>query len=62
MEFAWTFDNELNQWGEGVPGGPANQIYDTIEVMGQRLQTGEETEPVVTDTINQIDRIIEGNR
>lgn len=62
MEFAWTFDNELNQWGEGIPGGPANQIYDTIEVMGQRLQTGEETEGVVTDTVAQIDSIVEGNR
>lgn len=62
MEFAWTFDNELSQWGEGFPGGPANQIYDQIEVMGQRLQTGEPTEDVVSETVVQIDRIVEGNR
>ena len=62
MEFAWTFDNELSQWGEGFPGGPANQIYDTIEVMAQRLQSGEPTEDVVPETVVQIDRIVEGNR
>lgn len=62
MEFAWTFDNELNQWGEGFPGGPANEIYDSIEVMGQRLQSGEETEPVVAETVSRIDSIVEGDR
>ena len=62
MEFAWTFDNELSQWGGGFPGGPANQIYDTIEVMGQRLQAGEPTEDVVPETVEQIDRIVEEDR
>ena len=62
MEFAWTFDSELNQWGEGVPGGPANEIYDSLEVMGQRLQTGEDTETVVTDIVSRINTIVEGNR
>lgn len=62
MEFAWTFDNELTQWGQGFPGGPANQIYDTIEVMAQRLQSGEPTADVVPGTVDQINRIVEGNR
>lgn len=62
MKFAWSFDSELNQWGENVPGGPANEIYDAIETMLQRLQTGEDTEEVLNDAADQINALVEGAR
>ena len=55
-------DGAVLRAGAGFPGGSANQIYDTIEVMGQRLQSGEPTADVVPETVVQINRIVEGNR
>jgi multiple sugar transport system substrate-binding protein len=60
MTFAWTFDNELTQWGGGFPGAHTAKIYDAIELMDQQLQTGADTATAVQDAVVTIDAIVLG--
>ncbi|MGX6511646.1 ABC transporter substrate-binding protein [Rhodococcus sp. SJ-2] len=57
MTFAWTFDNELTQWG-GFPGAHTAEIYDIIEVMNQQLQTGADAESTVQSAVESINAIV----
>ncbi|MEE2060661.1 hypothetical protein [Rhodococcus artemisiae] len=57
MTFAWTFDNELTQWG-GFPGAHTAEIYDIIEVMNQQLQTGADADTTVQDAVESINAIV----
>ncbi len=61
MTFAWTFENELTQWGGGFPGQHTAKIYDAIELMDQQLQTGADTATAVEDAVKTIDAIVLGD-
>ena len=60
MTFAWTFENDLTQWGDGFPGEHTAPIYDAIELMDEKLQQGEDTATVVTEAVATIDGIVGG--
>ena len=61
MTFAWTFENELTQWGDGFPGESTAPIYDAIQLMDEKLQQGEDTATVVEEAVTTIDGIVGGN-
>ncbi|MGP6174598.1 ABC transporter substrate-binding protein [Corynebacterium sp. A21] len=62
MTFAWTFENELTQWGDGFPGEHTAAIYDAIQLMDEKLQQGDDTATVVTEAVDTIDGIVGGTK
>lgn len=56
LEFAWTYDAPLTQWG-GFPGKSTAQINEQILTMVQQLSSGadaNEVVPAAVETINEI--------
>ncbi|GAB3617374.1 hypothetical protein GCM10027416_19310 [Okibacterium endophyticum] len=56
LTYAWSYDKTLTPWG-GFPGDVTVQVNDLLRAMAQKLATGADPEPTVSEAVTAIDAI-----
>lgn len=57
LTYAWSYDKPLTPWG-GFAGKDTMEIFDTVRLMAQKLQSGAEAAKTVNDAVANIDQIV----
>ena len=57
LTYAWSYDKPLTPWG-GFAGKDTMEVFDTVRLMTQRLQSGSDATETVNEAVTNIDKIV----
>ena len=57
LTYAWSYDKPLTPWG-GFAGKDTMEVFDTVRLMTQRLQSGSDATETVNEAVTKIDKIV----
>lgn len=57
LTYAWSYDKPLTPWG-GFAGKDTMEVFDTVRLMAQKLQSGDDATETVTEAVTSIDQIV----
>ncbi|WP_104126777.1 extracellular solute-binding protein [Cryobacterium sp. Y57] len=57
LTYAWSYDKPLTPWG-GFAGKDTMEVFDTVRLMTQKLQSGADATETVNETVTNINQIV----
>ncbi|WP_166791235.1 extracellular solute-binding protein [Cryobacterium sp. Hh7] len=57
LTYAWSYDKPLTPWG-GFAGKDTMEVFDTVRLMAQKLQSGADATETVNEAVTNIDLIV----